>query len=53
MNIDIALLPVFSTGPGGDLVRRFLDVPHKVALHILPSEMVEVKAYLKVEFQGC
>lgn len=52
MDIDIALLPFsyFQPGPGGDLVRRFLDVPHKVALHIPPSEMAEVKAYLNAEF---
>ena len=52
MNIDIALLPFsyFQPGPGGDVVRRFLDAPHKIALHIPPGEMAEVKAYLNAEF---
>lgn len=52
MNIDIALIPFsyFQPGPGGDVVRRFLDTPHKIALHIPPGEMAEVKAYLNLEF---
>lgn len=52
MNIDIALIPFsyFQPGPGGDVVRRLLDTPHKVAVHIPPSELAEVKEYLNLEF---
>jgi len=52
MDIDIALVPFwyFQPGPGGDLVRRFLDVSHKIAVHIPPGEMAEVKAYLQTDF---
>ena len=52
MNVDIALLPFsyFQPGPGGEIVRRFLDTPHKIALHIAPGELAEVKEYLAVEF---
>ncbi len=52
MNVDVALIPFsfFQPGPGGDIVRRFLDVPHQIAMHIPPKEMAEVKSYLQLEF---
>jgi hypothetical protein len=36
----------FQPGPGADIVERFLDAPLKIAVHIPPAEMVEVKAHL-------
>lgn len=52
MNVDVALIPFqyFQPGPGGDIVRRFLDVPHQIAVHIPPGEMGEVRDYLQVGF---
>ncbi len=52
MNIDVALIPFwyFQPGPGGQLVKRFLDTPYKIAVHIPPGEMAEVKAYLNADF---
>ena len=52
MKVDVALIPYsyFQPGPGAEIVRRFLDVPHQIAEHIPPREMADVKAYLKAEF---
>lgn len=52
MNVDVALIPFtyFQPGPGGDIVRQFLDTPHQIAVHIPPGEMGEVKDYLHVGF---
>jgi len=48
MNVDIALLPFwyFEPGPGGDLVHTYIDAPHKIANHIPPGEMAEIKEYM-------
>jgi L-ascorbate metabolism protein UlaG (beta-lactamase superfamily) len=52
MKVDVALIPFwyFQPGPGGGMVRRFLTAKHMVATHIPPSEMEEVKEYLRVEY---
>lgn len=52
MGVDIALVPFwyFQPGPGGDIVRRFLDAPNTIAVHIPPSELHEVKEHLRVEY---
>jgi L-ascorbate metabolism protein UlaG (beta-lactamase superfamily) len=52
MNVDVALIPFwyFQPGPGGDILRQFLDVPHQIAVHIPPGEMAEVRQYLQAEF---
>ena len=52
MKVDVALIPFwyFQPGPGGGMVRRYLTAEHMVATHIPPSEMVEVKEYLRVEY---
>ena len=46
--VDVALIPFlyFQPGPGSDLVSRYLDAPLKIAVHIPPGEMGEVKAYM-------
>lgn len=46
--VDVALIPFlyFQPGPGAELVKRFLDAPLKIAVHIPPSEMEEVKAFM-------
>jgi L-ascorbate metabolism protein UlaG (beta-lactamase superfamily) len=52
MKVDVALIPFwyFQPGPGGDIVRRFLNTPHQIAVHIPPGEMQEVQEYLRTEF---
>lgn len=52
MNIDIALIPFwyFQPGPGAGIIRRFLDTPHKVALHVPPGELEEVRNLLRTEY---
>ncbi|HET6591380.1 MAG TPA: MBL fold metallo-hydrolase [Xanthomonadales bacterium] len=46
--VDVALIPFlyFQPGPGAELVRRYLDATLKIAVHIPPSEVEEVKAYM-------
>jgi L-ascorbate metabolism protein UlaG (beta-lactamase superfamily) len=46
--VDVALIPFlyFQPGPGADLVRRYLDAPLKIAVHIPPGEVAEVKAHM-------
>lgn len=52
VEIDVALIPFwyFQPGPGSALVEQFLDAPVKIAVHIPPSEMEEVKAHLSEYF---
>jgi L-ascorbate metabolism protein UlaG (beta-lactamase superfamily) len=52
IDIDVALIPFwyFQPGPGNQLVNRFLAAPHKIAVHIPPGEMDEVKAYMGESF---
>ena len=46
--VDVALIPFlyFQPGPGSDLIKRFLDAPLKIAVHIPPGELEEVKTYM-------
>jgi len=50
--VDVALIPFlyFQPGPGSDLVKRYLDAPLKIAVHIPPDEVAEVKAYMSESF---
>ena len=52
MNVDVALIPFwfFQPGPGGEIVRRFLNAPNQIAEHIPPHEMQQVLEYLRLEF---
>ena len=52
MTLDIALIPFwyFQPGPGGALVEQYLNARYKLAVHIPPSEMAEVKDYLKADY---
>jgi L-ascorbate metabolism protein UlaG (beta-lactamase superfamily) len=52
VEIDIALIPFwyFQPGPGEDVINRCLDAPHKIAVHIPPGEMAEVKSHLDDNF---
>ncbi len=50
--IDVALIPFwyFQPGPGSALINQYLDAPVKIAVHIPPGEMEEVKAYMTENF---
>lgn len=50
--VDVALIPFwyFQPGPGVALVQQYLDAPVKIAVHIPPGEMEEVKAYMTQNF---
>lgn len=52
IRIDVAMIPFwfFQPGPGGEIVKRFLDAPTKIAMHIPPSEMAEVQAYMEAAY---
>lgn len=52
VKIDVALIPFwyFQPGPGSELVTNFLDAPYKIAVHIPPGEMQEIKDYMVAEF---
>lgn len=52
VDIDVALIPFwyFQPGPGSEVIREFLDAPHKIAVHIPPGEMAEVQAYMRKTF---
>ena len=49
---DVAFIPFwyFQPGPGTEVMNRFLDAPLKIAVHIPPGEMDEVKAHLAENF---
>ncbi len=52
LKADVALIPFwyFQPGPGADLVKRYLDAPIKIAVHIPPGEMEEVRPYMTENF---
>ena len=46
VKVDVALIPFryFQPGPGAAIVQQFLDARVKIAVHIPPGEMEEIKA---------
>lgn len=52
VEIDVALVPFwyFQPGPGSQVMTRFFDAPNKVAVHIPPGEMDEIKGYMSENF---
>lgn len=51
-HLDVALIPFwyFQPGPGEAIVREYLNAPLKIAVHIPPGEMEEVRAHLAENF---
>ena len=51
VKIDVAMIPFwfFQPGPGADVVSQFMDAPLKIAVHIPPGEMEEVRSYMSEE----
>jgi L-ascorbate metabolism protein UlaG (beta-lactamase superfamily) len=52
IRIDVALIPLrfFQPGPGAELIERYLNAPLKIAVHIPPGEVDEVRAYMEEFF---
>jgi L-ascorbate metabolism protein UlaG (beta-lactamase superfamily) len=52
VEIDVAMIPFwyFQPGPGSEVMTRFFDAPNKIAVHIPPGEMDEIKGYMSEEF---
>lgn len=52
LDIDVALIPFwfFQPGPGGAILEQFLEVPHRIAVHIPPAELDEVRTLLRAEY---
>ena len=50
--VDVALIPFlyFQPGPGTKLISEYLDATLKIAVHIPPGELEEVKAYMAESF---
>ena len=48
IKVDVAMIPFwyFQPGPGAELIKKYLNAPVKLAVHIPPGEMQEVSAYL-------
>jgi hypothetical protein len=36
----------FQPGPGADVINQYMDAPLKIAVHIPPGEMDEVKSHM-------
>jgi L-ascorbate metabolism protein UlaG (beta-lactamase superfamily) len=45
VKLDIALIPIayFQPGPGSEIIERFMNAPVKIAMHIPPGELEEIK----------
>ncbi len=54
VELDVALVPFwyFQPGPGYDLVQTYMNATHKIAVHIPPGEIAEVRAHLEENFPG-
>jgi L-ascorbate metabolism protein UlaG (beta-lactamase superfamily) len=52
VDLDIVLVPFwyFQPGPGADVVSEFMDAPLKIAVHIPPGEMEEVRLHMQEHF---
>jgi hypothetical protein len=50
--IDVALIPFwyFQPGPGASVMSQYMDAPVKIAVHIPPGEMEEIRAYMSEEY---
>lgn len=50
--IDVVLIPFwyFQPGPGASVVSQYLDAPHKIANHIPPGEMEEIRTHMNADY---
>jgi len=54
VEIDVVLIPFwyFQPGPGASVISQYMDAPHKIANHIPPGEMEEIRTHINKEFPG-
>jgi L-ascorbate metabolism protein UlaG (beta-lactamase superfamily) len=54
VEIDVVLIPFwyFQPGPGASVISQYMDAPHKIANHIPPGEMEEIRTHINEEFPG-
>lgn len=52
IRLNVALIPFlyFQPGPGAELVNHYLNALTKIAVHIPPGELEEVKTYMNARF---
>jgi L-ascorbate metabolism protein UlaG (beta-lactamase superfamily) len=52
VDIDVALIPFwyFQPGPGAEVIEKYINARFKIAVHIPPGEMAEVKEYMQQGF---
>lgn len=52
VKLDVALIPFwfFRPGPGAEILQKYLNARVKIAVHIPPGEMDEIKTYIDEEF---
>jgi L-ascorbate metabolism protein UlaG (beta-lactamase superfamily) len=48
IKLDVVLIPFwyFQPGPGADVMNQYIDAPLKIAVHIPPGEMDEIRAHM-------
>jgi L-ascorbate metabolism protein UlaG (beta-lactamase superfamily) len=52
LEIDVVLIPFwyFQPGPGASVIGQYMDAPVKIAVHIPPGEMEEIRSYMDEEY---
>jgi len=52
VDIDVVLIPFwyFQPGPGASVISQYLDAPNKIANHIPPGEMEEIRTLINTEY---
>lgn len=52
VELDVALIPYwyFQPGPGAAVIEQFMDAPLKVAVHVPPGEMEEVRIRMREDY---
>jgi len=52
VRLDVALIPYwyFQPGPGAEVIDQFMNAPQKIAVHIPPGEMEEVRLHMREKY---
>ena len=52
VDLDVVLVPFwyFQPGPGADVISQYLDAPHKIANHIPPGELAEIRTHMNAAY---
>jgi L-ascorbate metabolism protein UlaG (beta-lactamase superfamily) len=48
VKLDVALIPIayFQPGPGSEIIERYMNAPVKIAVHIPPGELEEIRGLM-------